>query len=181
MMSSLILPKARHDDLITTKVGDETVIYDIYASKAYCLNRLTTLVWNACNGHNRIESLLNQVKQSGLPDVTEDLIREAMLELFEANLLIGTSDHTEKDYRFTRRDALRLMGKGTIASLPLLTAIEIQPALAQSSAACSTTTNCDQPCNNGKARCYDGTGCGCDKTNEQCDAVGGIICVPGTI
>lgn len=176
-MNHSIFPKARHDDLITTKVGDETVIYDIYASKAYCLNQLTTLVWNACDGHNDIDSLLNQAKQSGLPDVTEDLIREAIVVLFEANLLIEASDDKEKDTRFTRREALQLMGSGTIASLPLLTAIVVQPALAGISEACLTVTNCSQPCINPfKTRCFDGNGCGCDKTPEECRASGGYPC-----
>jgi len=92
-MSHSYFPKARHKDLVTTKVGDETVVYDISASKAYCLNHVTTQVWKACDGHRHVESLLNQVKQAGFPDVTEDLIKASDLLIITGTTLVnGTFD-----------------------------------------------------------------------------------------
>ena len=181
-MSISVYPVARKNDLYTTDVGDETVVYDKLTSNAHSLNGLTTIVWNACNGKNRIESLLTHVQKSGFPDANEDLIWAAIDELLEVKLLVEFPTHTEDNKKLNRRKALRLMGMGAAASVPLISSIEVQPAIAAISAPCYTHSSCQNPCNSfpNEVRCaYPGkNNCGCEDFTD-CLSGGGFPC-PGT-
>jgi hypothetical protein len=50
-MNKYFCPKARKHELVTTKISDETVVYDLKTDKGSCLVALTTIVWEACDGH----------------------------------------------------------------------------------------------------------------------------------
>lgn len=180
-MSNIYYPLARTDHLEITNVANETVVLDTHTAKAYCLNALTTVVWGACTGENHIDSLLAHVKHSGFPDASEDHIRAAIEELLNAELLIEPAGCLEKNHAANRREALRRIGMGAAVSLPLITTIDIKPAMAQLSAGCGTG-NCTNPCKSSpnEVRCSrpGNTNCRCED-ESVCEATGGYAC-PGT-
>ena len=155
-MSESISPKARRDGLVTSKVGDETVVYDTETNKASCLNRLTTVVWEACDGNTDISSLLDTVRGAGYQDATEQVVLMAIDQLEQAGLLEDYSQTDNKKREFlSRREMLRLLGIRSATVLPIITTINLQPAIAQIS---NCIPHCS-PCNPFSDVCCGGTQC----------------------
>lgn len=161
-------PKARTEGIESTKVGDETIVYDTGINKAYCLSMLAKTVWEHCDGMSDAISIHAFVKNSMHNDVTLDMVIMAVEELEQTSLLEHTEDidNTEK-HNHNRRRVLEKLGKFAAASLPLITVVTIQPAVAQLSQSCggvSCSKNSDCPGHNLSPPC-----------NTKC--IGGI-CVP---
>lgn len=133
-MSQKTWPKARKDDLSITTVGDETVVFDRLSNKASCLNPVTTTVWQACDGKCDTASLLNALWNAGYQDASEETILLALKQLDEAELLDASFNMVglfPKD--ISRREMLLSLGKGAALAIPVLSTIEIQPAIAAGS------------------------------------------------
>lgn len=62
-MSQKNLPLPRHSDLIVEPVGDELIVYDNRADKAYLLNPPAKAVWQACNGKRTIPEIAAHVSR----------------------------------------------------------------------------------------------------------------------
>lgn len=145
-------PKARKDKIITTKVGDEAIVFDTETGKASCLNGITTVVWEACDGNSGIESLLDTVRNAGYQDATDQLIWMAIDQLNEAGLIETVVDFDVKSRNiYNRREMLRLFGVSAATVLPVVSSINIKPAIAQVSCAakhesCASIPCCIGPC-----------------------------------
>lgn len=136
-MNSSIYPKARKNNLVTTKVNDETVVYDTKTSTASCLNELTTSVWEACDGTSDIPSLLDAVRNAGYQDVTEKVVLMAIDQLNQAGLFENALEIDEKTRKnLNRREMLQLLGARVAVVLPVVSTISIQPAIAAASGGC---------------------------------------------
>ena len=155
-MSKSIFPKARKDGLVISKVGDETVVYDTETNKASCLNGLTTVVWEACDGNTETTSLLDTVKTAGYQDANDQIVLMAIDQLDQAGLFEASfSIDGKKKKSLNRREMLQMLGTRAAAVLPIVSTINIQPAIAQGSGtqgdSCVTTADCAPGfcCNNG--------------------------------
>jgi hypothetical protein len=127
-------PKARKKNILATSVADEVVVYDTESNKASCLDGLTALVWKACDGRADLDALLDLVRKSGYQDATEQLILMAIDQLDQAGLLENAIESNEVDRKgLKRREILSLLGTKAISTLPVLSIINIQPAIAQAS------------------------------------------------
>ena len=49
-------PRARVDKIISRKVQDELIIYDLARHVATCLNSFAADVWDRCDGHSSSDS-----------------------------------------------------------------------------------------------------------------------------
>ena len=128
------LPLALTSGVHTTAVGNELVVFNTTTSTASCLNKFTAVVWGACDGRNDIESLLAIVRNAGYQDATTALILMAIDQLSETGLLEDSVEINEVNKKhLKRREMLSLLGKSAAAVLPVVTTINIQPAIAQSS------------------------------------------------
>ena len=141
------IPKARRNNILTTNVADEVVVYDTESSKASCLDGLAALVWKACDGCTDSDALLELARKSGYQDATEQLILLAIYQLDQAELLENTDAINEvKQKNLRRREMLRLIGAAAV--LPVVSSINIQPAIAQVSTCspkhgpCSSNADC---------------------------------------
>ena len=136
-------------NLIVTKVGDETVVFDPDTNNASCLNSLMTRVWDACDGKSNIQSILETIRNDGNQETTEQDILIAIKQLGQADLLekIPAIDGNSPK-RLNRREMLRLLGTRTATVLPIVSTIDIQPAIAQASqllppnAFCTSSSSC---------------------------------------
>jgi len=155
-------PIARADDVLSTKVGEELVVFNTVTNTASCLDALTTVVWAACDGKCNVSMLLDRVIRSGHIDATEQIIRMAIEQMAKADLLMEPVEIpllSEKG--MSRRKALSMFRAGTMTALPMVASLSIQPALAQVSCVslgggCSSDGDC---CGSGtgSTECEDGT------------------------
>ena len=128
------LASTHKKNLIVTKVGDETVVFDPDTNNASCLNSLMTRVWDACDGKSNIQSILETIRNDGNQETTEQDIQIAFQQLDQAALLERPSAYeSNRPKRLNRREMLRLLGTRTAAVLPIVSTIEIQPAIAAAS------------------------------------------------
>ena len=158
-------PKARKKSLVTSEVGDETVVYDTESNKASCLNELMTAVWEACDGNTDVSSILDTVRNAGYQDTTEQVILIALDQLSQANLLDETFNI---DHRITknlsRRKTLDLLAKSA-AILPIVSTIVVSSPLAAQSAnlpngsRCTVSSQCASGCCHKGEHCSNGGRC----------------------
>jgi len=172
-MRHKIYPIARKKGLLITKVDDEAVVCDTISRKASCLNQLTTAVWEACDGKTDITSLLISVRQAGYEDATEQIIRMAIEQLNQADLLENLNDIDGMNFNPSRREMLRSLGKKTALTLPAVSMIEVLPAIAQISGSLSNGTPCTS-----SHQCASGC-CNENPKNQVCVNTGqGNSCLP---
>ena len=136
MNSKNCRPKARTRNLYSRKVANETIVYDRETHEASCLDELTTIVWEACDGKTDVMSLLTRVEESGHPASDISLIWTALHNLEKAGLFTDfTTTDCEKGFH-DRRKVLRTIGAGAISAVPTITTVSVQPAIAQVSGPC---------------------------------------------
>ena len=137
-MSNSTYLNARTDNLVTSKVGDETVAYDTEKNKAFCLNGLTTAVWEACDGRTTLAEMTLMLKKShNLTNEEASAVIEYSLEQLSKAELFRDNPPPAPQRRtpINRRTLLKTLG--SMASLPVISSIVIQPALASISADCA--------------------------------------------
>lgn len=141
-MNNLFCPKARNQELLIREIDGETVVYDLKTDKASCLDDLTTSVWKACDGKTDIESILDKLKCSDYQDSNINLVWVAIDQLGQAGLLEESISPEWNKSSTSRREMFRMLGKGVIGALPVISTISIQPALAQVSGCKPKHTPC---------------------------------------
>lgn len=133
-------PAARTNDLSVTVVGDETVVYDQLSHQASCLSAVTAAVWNACDGKNDIDALLQTVRSMGFQDAGDEVILLALGQLEQVKLLEVVPDaRVNTANKLSRREMLQSVGLRAVVAIPIVTSISIQPAIAGISATCHLT------------------------------------------
>lgn len=162
-IGQLIRPKARTLDLSITRLGDETVVYDQLTHRASCLNEISTAIWLACDGNNDLISIRKKLRIAGYQDTTEDVVLMAIEQLFQTNLL----EHVEQTKVKTlgRRSVLKSLTRSVVVAIPVISTIDIQPAIAAGS-------NCLQKgdgCAPGNDRCCSGLRCENEHGRPRCD------------
>jgi coenzyme PQQ synthesis protein D (PqqD) len=163
------LPRARRDDLLTTKLDDEVVIYDPESKQAHSLNRVAVAVWNHADGAKTIAELQRMVSGDLGAQIDHTAVVSAIRKLERAHLLL---DKVGTLGPMTRREILGKGGKlGAAAMVTPLIASALVPvaAAAASPGACTNPVACVTFCGTGTP----GT-CGCFPTTE-----GGAWCGQG--
>jgi len=186
----MLLPKARHDKLTVRELADETLVYDLVAAKAHCLNRTAALVWTHCDGQTSLAALAERL------DIPEPAVGLAVEQLERRHLLQGSGEKLSAATRQARRDLLKKIA-GAVA-LPVIMTITAPHARAAASR-CQTDSDCQSlnsnngctvgscqsgrcvtvnlPNNSTTAACHDAVGC----TTSPCGCNGGQcinICFP---
>src|SRR6266852_1102174 len=173
---SMDLPRARRDDLLTTKLDDEVVVYDPESKRAHSLNRLAVTVWNHADSSKTIDELTQAVSDEiGIPVDTTAVVN-AIRKLERAHLLL---DKVVATGRLTRREMLTRSGKfGAAAMATPLIASALVP-VAAAAASVPIHHECDG------ATCATFKPCSSSNGDCVCAQLGapygpGGICVPGS-
>jgi hypothetical protein len=173
---SMDVPRTRRDDLLTTKLDDEVVVYDPESKQAHSLNRLAVAVWNHADGSKSIDELQQSVSDEIGTPVDQTAVVNAIRKLERAHLLL---DKVRAVGPLTRRQMLTKSGKLGAAAIvtPLIASAFVPVAAAAASviihpectgATCGTFTECSS----GNPDCVCGSICG--------PGGPGGICVPGS-
>lgn len=167
-MPNTSCPYARRnkDDVIIETVGDEIVIYDVKNQHCYSLNPTSATIWNLCDGQTTPAEMVLLLKQAHtLSDEEANAVIDSSLEqLTQAELLVDDHPHRVQSQPSVNRRTL-LKALGGMISLPVISSIVMQPAIAQSSFVC-VGVGCAEPCTEPNPyKCYSVTGNGTGKCN----------------
>jgi len=129
-------PKARTDQLLVQRTGQETLIYDERTHRAHCLDARAARVWELCDGE-RTEKDIAAAYGDGATGVA--VVRWTLGELEKAALLEG-DDGAEAREALSRRALMKTVG---LAAIPVILAITAPKARAAVSSCSSTGQQCD--------------------------------------
>ena len=148
-------PIARNKNIVVQDLETEVLIYDLNLNKAYCLNQISGLVWQFCDGRNSVSDINRLISCELKMKVPEELIWLA-LDLLKKDDLLERNPEFEINYGgLTRREIVKKVGLATMIALPLISSILAPPAVqAQSGGPTNLTIN--SPCNS-NGQCQSGT------------------------
>ena len=149
-MGNSVKPVARKNDIVVQELKDETLIYDLKTSKAYCLNETSALVWQLCDGTRTISDISDELSVRLKTLISEEFVWLALDQLGKDGLLEGETDDIFDG--LSRRDVIRKVGFASIIALPVVSSIVAPEAsMAQS----GLLANCAGPCTVG-TQCLSG-------------------------
>ena len=153
------LPIAKTDNLVIQNFENETLIYDLNANKAFCLNETSAIVYQACDGKTTFDELKNKT------NFTDDLIHLTFSALQKQGFIEIPLDYVSPLAGMSRREAVKKVGLATVFALPIIASIVAPSAtMAQSGggnlalfAACTADLQCTtmfcNPTTNGNVCC----------------------------
>jgi hypothetical protein len=138
-------PIARKDDLVIQELAGEILVYDLRTNKAICLNRTSALVWQNCDGKkDTFEIAGNLEKEFGTP-VKEELIRFAINQLKEEELLENKEGFTDYFRGMSRREVVKKIGLGSMVAIPVVASLVTPLAVQAQTCIIGGTCTCNAP------------------------------------
>jgi hypothetical protein len=124
-------PKARSERLIVRQIEGEWLYYDLDSHKATCLNAFSARVLKLCDGQRTALGIAEALQPD---EVGEDVVALTLDKLAKARLLDGSYEAAARPAaRMSRRDMISNVGAGTLALVPVVSAITVPtPAQATS-------------------------------------------------
>lgn len=154
-----VCPLCRKTDLAVQELDGETLIYDFIKDKAFCLNKTSALVWNACDGTNSISEISQIITKKLNSPANEELIWLAISQLKKENLIANGEEVADNFQGLSRREVIKKAALGTMIALPVISGL-IAPTAIHAASACSTL--------NGACQCPTTTGVGGSCTSASC-------------
>jgi len=118
---NMILPHARHKDLLVQELPDELLVYDLESHRAHCLNKTAALVWKRCDGLTSFSAVARDLSNEVSSPIDEDVVRLALDQLEKAHLLDGQIELKPRQDRVSRRKLIKTIG--IAAAIPLVTSL----------------------------------------------------------
>lgn len=189
-----VRPQARITDLVVRELPDEELVYDLKTHQAYCLSKSAAAVWKQCDGVQTMTEIAEVLSRDSQAVIDEDSILSALHQLNRASLFEREITLPSNSGRFSRRQALRQLGLGAAATLPLVISV-VAPAAAQAASCVSTGTTgnctvaggnncCSTCCNNSTNVCLPtgisiGQSCqrDCQCVSNKCPSATPRVCV----
>lgn len=185
----IFTPKARYQELVIQELADETLIYDLTTSKAFCLNPTAAFVWHHADGQTPIKQIAYLLQKKLRAPVDESIIWFALEKLAKNNLLENPVAAPQMFAGMNRRELITVAGKSAAVAIPLVFAI-VAPTAAHAASganrangvACNSGTQCASgTCSFGKAICCSADlGGSCNTRDDCCSAVlscSGGVCI----
>lgn len=141
------LPKARTTDLRIQELDRETLVFDLKTDRASCLNATATLVWKLADGTRTLSEIAQQMSQTLNAPVDPRLVRYALDQLSNKQLLEQAVPMATEYAKMDRRAFLTRAGVvGTAVALPVIISILAPtPAHAQSGGCIIVDGKCISP------------------------------------
>ena len=152
------LPRARQASLIIKEVDDETLVYDVEADKAHCLNTTAAQVWKSCDGKTSVQEIATQMSSTDGAPVDESLVWLALDQLEKFKLLDEAPAKPAMLAGLTRRQMVARLGIAA-AALPAIVSVSA-PAAADGESCSDDNSSSGNPndcaCGNNHAYCASG-------------------------
>ncbi len=152
-MKKRVAPKAREENLVVQELDGEVLIYDLNANKAFCLNKSSALIWQACDGKKDVSEIRDLLGKLLNSSVNDDFVWLALDQLKKENL-IENKDEIVVDYNgMSRREVIRKVGLASVVALPLISSL-VAPTDVNAQTASCTGNSRPAGCNcNGNGQC----------------------------
>jgi hypothetical protein len=132
-------PKARSEQLLVQRTGQETLVYDERSHRAHCLDARATRVWELCDGERTEVEI---AASYGEGEAGRAVVSWTLGELEKSALLEGSSDAARA--ALSRRALMRTVG---LAAIPVILAITAPRARAAVSTCSPVGQQCStRPC-----------------------------------
>lgn len=118
-------PRARRENLVVERLGDETLVYDVVTQKAHCLNATAAAIWDACDGRRDEAAIAARLGPAHGGRAAVGVVRHGLRGLFRARLLEGPAPGP---LSVGRRGALKKIAAGM--ALPVVASI-VAPDVAE--------------------------------------------------
>lgn len=157
-------PKAIVNKKVVQEVNDETLIYDTGSHRAYCLNNVSSIVWQNCDGENDAEAISKILASKLGSDIPDELVWLALDQLENVDLIDAAGNMPEATASLSRREMIRRVGMASAVALPVVASIVAPPAVAAQSclpndASCTASNQCcSNCCRSGLNQCKPGGG-----------------------
>jgi hypothetical protein len=159
-------PVSRKDNLVVQELNGEVLIYDLTDNKAFCLNKTSALVWQACDGHKSVAEISDFISHKLSSPVNEDLVWFALDQLKKERLLENGNEIPNQFAGMSRREVVKKVGLGSMIALPIVASLVAPAALQAQSADCMSCVKfnsggvCGTNCLSVLGTCYENAGCG---------------------
>lgn len=140
-------PIGRKSDIVTQEIKDELMIYDLQMNRAFCLNQISRMVWQLCDGKNAVSNISSLMSKKLKTQISEDMVWLTLDQFKKENLLENTDELRIDFGGLSRREMIRKVGATSLAVLPLIVAVTAPPAInAASTGVCLSDSD---PCDDG--------------------------------
>lgn len=133
------IPKVRSENIVVQDLGNEILIYDLKVDKAFCLNEVSKIVWQACDGRQTISEIIEDVGFKLNSPPNEDLVWFALNQLNKENLLENGENLPNHFAGMSRREVIKKIGLGTMMALPIVASMVAPTSFHAASLVCNTT------------------------------------------
>lgn len=144
-------PMAIVSKKVVQEVNDETLIYDTGSHRAYCLNKVSSIVWQNCDGENDTEAISKILASKLGSDIPDELVWLALDQLENADLVDAAGNVPEAAASLSRREMIRRVGMASAVALPVVASIVAPPAASAQSCipndgSCTASSQCCSNC-----------------------------------
>jgi len=135
-MNPMYQPRTVSQGLSVQYAGEETLIYDERRHLAFCLNRISSAVWQRCDGSQSVAQIAAALETELALPVTEEIVLLALAQ-FEKDGLLESGADSPADLNPTilseisRRNLMMKLGYAAAMLLPVVAAVAPKPAQAQ--------------------------------------------------
>jgi Coenzyme PQQ synthesis protein D (PqqD) len=129
-------PVSRKDNLVVQEIDGEVLIYDLAENKAFCLNKTSALVWQACDGNKSTAEISKLISHKLNSPATEDLVWFALDQLKKEKLIENSDELPNNFAGISRREVIKKVGLGSMIALPIVASLVAPAALQAQSADC---------------------------------------------
>lgn len=168
---SKIKPLARRADIVLQEFGNEILIYDLRANKAFNLNETSSLIWQLLNGDKTISEIANDLTQKFNSPVTEEFVWLALDQLRKDKLIENEAEISGLYEGVSRRELIKRAGLASVVTLPLVFSLIAPSAVTAQSGSCVATPfpiGCSCAAN---ANCVNNC-CGTTPSGNTCVTIG---------
>jgi hypothetical protein len=120
---SKIKPLARQTDIVVQEMGNEILIYDLKANKAFNLNETSALIWQLADGKKDIAEIADNLSRRFDSAISEEFVWLALGELQKKDLLVNQNEMVKFFQGVSRREVIRRIGLTTIISFPIISTL----------------------------------------------------------
>ncbi len=138
------LPSCRESDIVVQELENETLVYDLLKNKAYCLNKTSAVIWQACNGKRNIDGIAKVSSNKLNSKITSEMVWLALEQFRKDNLLEKKINITDNFDGMSRREVIRKVGMSSLIALPIVSTI-VAPMAVQAQSACAGACQCPNP------------------------------------
>lgn len=134
---SEIKPLTRKNGLVVQNLGNEVLIYDLEANRAFSLNETSRLIWDLASGDRTIPEITKDAAKKLSAPVNEEFIWLALDRFNKENLLENAADFSGHYKGFSRREIVKRAGLASMVALPTVFTLIAPRAVDAQSAGCS--------------------------------------------